>query len=70
MTMVMGKVLLFIAILTLGIFLLFYDSEWLESKRTAGKGLFPDANYKPSISQGEVRHQETWRISRINVIFH
>lgn len=45
MTMVMGKVLLFIAILTLGIFLLFYDSEWLESKRTAGKGLFPDANY-------------------------
>lgn len=57
--MVMGKVLLFVAILILGVFLLFYDSEWLESKRTAGKGLFPDANYKPSISQGEAKYQET-----------
>ncbi len=51
----MNKILLFTIVFILGFFILI-ESEWLGSKNVDG-GLFPNMDYKPSISQGESSYQ-------------
>ena len=54
----MNKLLLFAVILVFSAFLLIDKSGWLESKRMARTGLFPELNYKPNISQGKAEYQK------------
>lgn len=53
------KKFLFVVASILGIFLLLGGGKWLESKKAMGKNLFPDASYKPSISQGKTSYQSS-----------
>ena len=55
----MNKFLLLAIILVFSAFLFIDESDWLESKRMARTGLFPELNYKPSISQGKAEYQKT-----------
>ena len=54
----MNKFLLLAVILVFSAFLLIDKSGWLESKRMARTGLFPELNYKPNISQGKAEYQK------------
>ena len=54
----MNKFLLLAIILVFSAFLLIDKSGWLESKRMARTGLFPELNYKPNISQGKAEYQK------------
>jgi len=55
----MNKFLLLAIILVFSAFLFIDESDWLESKRMARMGAFPELNYKPSISRGKAEYQKT-----------